>query len=342
MISSLGAGSMVASLGPGRTSQIAMLLVGCGSIVASLPHLAPVVLGSLVIGSAYGLINPAASDLLIRHSPPARRNLVFSIKQTGVPLGGMAAGLIGPSLSLAIGWSGVLWCIAGISLLLMLATQTKRAIWDAQRRGGAFRPALSLGSLRVVAKRPALLCLALASFCFSAIQLSVIGFLVVLLVDELGFDLVSAGILLAAVQVLGAVGRILWGLVADRLRNGLAVLLFLGVLMAAVAAIVTQLAPGWPISLVSALFLVLGLSAVGWNGVYLSEIARLSPREAVGSVTGAAMFVTFMGVFVGPGLFSALHGFLGSYARSYGLLVGLALAAAALLAAVRWRGRAAI
>jgi MFS family permease len=147
--------------------------------------------------------------------------------------------------------------------------------------------------------------------------------------------------LLAAVQVLGATGRVLWGLVADRVRDGLGVLFGLALLMAAAAFIVTQLSPGWPLPAIAAVFLVLGLSAVGWNGVYLSEIARLSPAHAVGSITGAAMFVTFMGVFVGPGLFSALHGFLGSYARSYGLLVGLALAAAALLAAVRWRGRAA-
>ena len=338
MISSLFAGALVGSFGPSRTSQLAMGLTALGCLLASVPHLAAIVLGSLVIGAAYGFINPAASDLLIRHSPPNRRNLVFSIKQSGVPVGGMAAGLLGPAVSLAFGWRNLLWGVAASALLLLLWAQPKRAFWDAHRAGSSKRSGLSLESLKLVVTRPALLCLALASFCFSAIQLSVIGFLVVLLVEEVGLDLVGAGILLAAVQVLGAVGRILWGIVADHVRDGLKVLLGLAVLMGLAAAAVTQLSSGWPVPLVAILFMTLGLSAVGWNGVYLSEVARLSPAHAVGSITGAAMFVTFMGVFVGPGLFSALHGALGSYARSYGLLVALAVAAGALLAgAMRWR-----
>ena len=34
---------------------------------------------------------------------------------------------------------------------------------------------------------------------------------------------------------------------------------------------------------------------MGWNGVYASEVARLSPSNAVGKVTGACMFVVFAG-----------------------------------------------
>ena len=36
--------------------------------------------------------SPAGSEILQRFSPPPIRNLVFSIKQTGVPLGGVLAG----------------------------------------------------------------------------------------------------------------------------------------------------------------------------------------------------------------------------------------------------------
>ena len=37
--------------------------------------------------------------MLALSTPPERMNLVFSIKQTGVPLGGMLARLLGPSLT---------------------------------------------------------------------------------------------------------------------------------------------------------------------------------------------------------------------------------------------------
>ena len=69
--------------------------------------------------------------------------------------------------------------------------------------------------------------------------------------------------------------------------------------------------------------------------MFLSEIARLSPPRAIGSTTGAAMFLTFMGVVAGPPLFAAVQSLLGSYARSYALLVAFALVAAALIRAAQ-------
>ncbi len=339
MFGSLSAGASVARLGPCRTGQVAMLLTAAGCMLAAAGNLATLLLGSLVIGAAYGVINPASSDLLMRHVPAGRRNLFFSIKQTGVPLGGTIIGLVAPATALHLGWSAPLWIIAAIAVALACASQPHRANWDAYRDISVKLSGLSLAGFRSLANNPALLWLASASFCFAAIQLCLLAFLVVLLVEELGFDLVAAGAILAAVQVVGALGRIVWGIVADRARNGLAVLLGLALLMAAASAAVIGLSPAWPKILVVAVFQLLGVSAVGWNGVFLSEIARLSPPRAIGSMTGAAMFVTFMGVVAGPPLFSGLHAVLGSYARSYALLVAFALAAAALIRAAQAQAR---
>ncbi len=332
---SLGAGSLVAAVGPWRTSQIAMLLAAGGSLLASIPHLAGLALGSVAIGLAYGLLNPAASDLLARHTPPSRRNLVFAIKQTGVPLGGVGAGLIAPPLALAAGWSAPLWLVAAGGLLLAVASQPARAGWDAGRPLGTRSGWQVLGGFRLLGISATLPWLAGASFFFSAVQLCVIAFLVVILVEEAGLGLVMAGTVLAAAQVAGAVGRVLWGVVADQLQDGLLVLLGLAALMAAGSAAVTWLSPAWPVPLLAAAFMLLGATAVGWNGVYLSEIARLSPASAVSAVTGSAMCITFAGVVVGPALFSALHGPLGGYARGYWLLVAFSLAGAGCVAAAR-------
>lgn len=337
MLGSLAAGAVIQANGPCRTSQIAMLLAAAGSLLASVSHLATVILGSLLIGGAYGLINPAASELLIRHSPPARRNLIFSIKQTGVPAGGMAAGLIGPPLALALSWNAVFWTVAAGALLAAAASQPGRAALDGVRAGGGGAKLLSGTALAHVLRSPGLRWLALASFCFSSVQLCAVAFLVALLVDDLGLDLVRAGAVLAAVQLSGAVGRILWGFVADAIHDGLGVLLGLGALMVAAFAAVMLFAASGPLALTIVLFLAIGLSAVGWNGVYLSEVARLSPAGAVGATTGAAMFFTFTGVMFGPPLFAVLHGALGTYIRSYGLLIALSAAGMAMVAAVRFR-----
>ncbi len=324
MTASILAGGLVTRFGPVRVGQVAMLLAGAGCALASLAEVWTVVLGSLVTGFSYGLINPAASELLMRHAPQRRRNLIFSFKQTGVPLGGMVAGLIGPPIALAFNWHAALLSVSGACLLLAAMSQFGRSKLDAHRTRGRLH-LFSMSAIRLVASRPALRWLSLSSFFFSSMQLCAITFIVVLLVEDLGFSLVQAGALLAAVQMGGAVGRVLWGQVADMVGDGLVVLLGLALAMAASAFALSFAQPDWPLPLTSAILLVLGLTAVGWNGVYLSEVARQAPPGAVSAVTGASMFLTFTGVVFGPVIFSHIHDRVGSYVGSYGFLVALAL-----------------
>ncbi len=325
MLSALISGTLVVKLGPCRTGQIAMLLTAVGCALVGIGTLFMLIFGSLVIGAAYGLINSASSDLLMRNVPSNRRSLFFSIKQTGVPLGGMMIGLIAPWTAIHFGWSIPLWIVAVTSTALAMASQPNRSIWDSHRDASVRLSGVSLEGFRSVARNRPVLWLALSSFCFAAVQLSLIAFLVVLLVQEVHLDLVTAGAIMAAVQVTGALGRIIWGIAADRVGNGLLVLIIVGLVMAGASAAVVGLSSEWPMSMVVGVFLVLGISAIGWNGVYLSEIARLSPPRTIGSTTGAAMFFTFMGVVTGPPLFSAVHGVVLSYAWSYCLLTTFAL-----------------
>lgn len=324
-LGSLVGGPLVRRLGACRTSQLCMAATAVGCLTATVPTLPTLALGSLVIGAAYGLPNPSASHLLARHTPPGRRNLVFSIKQTGVPLGGIAAGLVLPPAAAAVGWQVALMLVAAAALAVAALEQPMRARLDADRDPAVPLLRLPPDGLAEVMRQPPLRWLSLAAFCFSGIQLCVMGFMVVMLVEELGIDPVTAGTVLAGVQAAGVAGRILWGLVADRLGDGLLVLAGLGAVMMAASAVVAMLSGGAPLALVIALNLLLGLTAIGWNGVFMAEIARLSPPGRIGAITGSAMFVTFMGVMVAPAVFTALHDLLGGYAAGYGLLAVLGL-----------------
>jgi predicted MFS family arabinose efflux permease len=335
-VGSLVAGRMVSFFGPCRTSQIAMVLTATGCLFESIANLGAIVIGSLFIGVAYGLINPAASELLNRHSPPHRRNLIFSLKQTGVPIGGMSAGLLGPPLALSVGWQALPLLIAGAAICVALISERGRAALDGDRRG-VIPHIPFLYSMKTLAKSRQLLWLSLSSFCFSGVQLCIISFLVALLVEELGFDLVTAGIFLAATQVSGAFGRVFWGAVADKFKNGLSVLMGIALITAVASVIMLFAVPEWPYYLALPVYLMLGFTAVGWNGVYLSEVARQSGTLPVSATTGAAMFFTFAGVVVGPSTLSLLHGFWGSYIQSYGFLVVVSLLGGVLVAISRPR-----
>jgi MFS family permease len=66
---------------------------------------------------------------------------------------------------------------------------------------------------------------------------------------------------------------------------------------------------------------VAGVVAAGWNGVYISEIARVMPSADVGRATGGVSAFTFLGVVIGPAAFTTIVGFSGSYSIAF-LVVG--------------------
>ena len=77
-------------------------------------------LASVAIGIGYGLNNPAASEMLSRFTPKRRRNIVFSLKQSGVPLGGILAALALPLLAQGLGWCVALGVSGGVPILFAI------------------------------------------------------------------------------------------------------------------------------------------------------------------------------------------------------------------------------
>src|SRR6478735_11901745 len=104
MGASLASGTAVARYGPIRVSQISLVLCAAGLALCAVPFVPVIALGALLVGIGYGPVTPASSHLLARTTPAHRMSLVFSVKQTGVPLGGALAGAIVPTLQFGFGW----------------------------------------------------------------------------------------------------------------------------------------------------------------------------------------------------------------------------------------------
>jgi MFS family permease len=119
-------------------------------------------------------------------------------------------------------------------------------------------------------------------------------------VRRLKLDLIAAGVLLATAQAGGLTGLLLFGLVATRYLSAWATLIALGLAMSGCSALVAfvDLGASWPSLLVIAF--AFGVTASGWNGVYLAEVARLAPEGRVGEATGAALMFGFAGLILGP------------------------------------------
>jgi MFS family permease len=303
-----------------RVTQAGVALLAAGSVIATLPHVAFLFVASIALGLGYGLLSPSASHLLMRFTPPKRRNLIFSLKQTGVPLGGIAAALVTPAVAVAFGWQ---WALIGNAVLLItiiIMLERGRAHWDNDRQPAAQRAFNPFGGIATVWRHRPLRLLSIAGGCLVVVQISISTFTVVLFAEEMAYTLIQAGFVLTASQVGGVAGRIFWGWAADLVHNCYTVLAVLTAVMLVAALACYAITPAWPIVASSLLFFVFGSTASGWNGAFMAEVARLAPAQAVSSATGGSLFFVNIGKMLGPIILVYAYALAGSYSAAFALL----------------------
>lgn len=333
MAGSLAGGEFIARFGAIRVSQGAVLLsMGGLAMIALLPAAAVALLvgAAALMGVGYGPITAASSELLARTTPPERMALTFSIKQTGVPAGAALAGAVMPALALAVGWRAAFLAAAALGVVVVAGSEPTRRALDLRNPD---RKVLSVAAifapLRLIFRTPAILKLSLTGAVYAAVQSCLTTFLVVYFADAIGWNVIAAGLALTCASVAAVPGRLFWGAVADRTRQALRVLAIVGGIACASGLALAASGPGWPVMLLLAITVVYGASAIGWNGVQVSEVARRAPPGTAGSMVGASGFLTFSGVMLGPFAFAAIVGATNSYRMGF-----LACAAASGLAAL--------
>lgn len=313
-------GYFIDRFGPIGVSQFCLILTALGLGAVSIPSVPMVVVGTLLMGLGYGPVTPASSHVLVRTTPASMMSVVFSVKQTGVPLGGALAGAVVPQLVVCFGWKlSAVW-VGAASLLLCAGLHPFRQRFDGER---SHRSRLSwrniIQAIQMTMSRPELRQIVIASFFFSTMQLCLISFIVTYLIEDIGMTLVEAGMILAAAQVSGVVGRVVWGALADRFVKPRLMLGLLGLAMAAGALAAAGFSPQWPYAAILIASAVFGAAAIGWNGVYLAEVARVATAEHAGMATGGSLFFTFCGILLGLPAFSLVIDATGSYAVGFSI-----------------------
>jgi MFS family permease len=333
-----GTGILSALLSPGlirryggvRATQAVLVAAAGMVLMAATGHLATLALAAVILGLGYGAAAPASTHLLVPHTPRSVFNMVMSLRQIGVPLGGVLGALILPPLVLAVGWRLALLTELGPLLLLLLLMELPRRRWDADRdpRARVFgRTALApFAMLRDAAIRN----LSIASFVYSGVQLCFVAFMTVQLTTTAGFGLIAAGRMLAVYQLAATVSRPVWGWVADKLLTPSRTLALHGLGMAVSAAAAGRLGPGWPGWAVAVLVVVAGCTAGGYTGVAYAEYAALGGARRT-EATGLGTAIMFAAVMLIPPLFGVAVTALGGYVLPYSLLAAAAAACAALL-----------
>ncbi|MFC3125292.1 MFS transporter [Pseudoroseomonas globiformis] len=325
-------GPMLGHYGPVRTLQIALACIALGLVALSQPVAALGLLGALAIGFGTGHNTPAGSQILIRAAPPRHRTLIFSIKQAGVPAGGALAGLVLAPLVMWLGLSATLWAVIGVTLLTILLVQPFRPRLDQDRgagQAGWARALLSVAMLarstRILGEHPTLPLLTALGASFSVLQSCLMAFTATYAVTRHGASLAEAGLIVAVMQGASMVGRIALGWLADRMGQALRHLVIQAFISALAVAMLVTLGgeSRWALHGCAAL---VGITAIGWNGVHIAELARVAPLHLVGDVTSAASLFGFAGSICGPLVFTALVAWSGSYELAF-LVMAAQLAA---------------
>ena len=314
MVATMVCGSFILRYGGLRVSQAAVLISSLGLFLATSGNLYVMALSAMLVGTGLMVSTPASSHILAKFSPAKLAPLMFSIKQTGVPIGLMVGGLLIPLFISMGGWRAAFIGVGLIGIFIALSLQPFRSKFDEDREPD--RPltvAETWSNLKNVLTHSYLRKLAFASLAFVGLQGCFVSFFVLYLVQEIKFDLVTAGYIFASAQIAAVIARILWGWLSSRFISPPVVLAMLGFVMTISAVMITWIDQSWSplsIGLVAAL---LSSTALSWHGVLFAEIARFAPEGKVGPYTGSVLVFTAAGQMSVPAIFGVLLAVFGNY-----------------------------
>jgi len=335
IISAILSPDFIHKYGAVRVGQFVMLGAVAMLAIAGSGDVAALALCAFVLGSGYGATAPVSTHLLIPRTRPAILNLVFSIRQIGVPLGGVLAALLLPLLTVSFGWRLAFYVQIIPSVLLILAFQYYRSRWDADRRPShRLLQSEWARPLYLLRDNQTIRLLAIASFCYAGIQLCFIGFMALHLTDETGLDLVRAGQVLALYQIAGVTSRPLWGWLADQYISAIKLLGILGLLMAIAALAAGQFSENWPLALILLIAAMAGATASGFTGIAYGAFAVYGGKYRT-EATALGSSAMFSGVLILPILFGLIVGQLDHYWAAYGILAAIALTSGTVLLLAR-------
>ena len=309
-----GCGTFIIRYGAIRISQVGGLLMALGLFIVTFSNLETWVgilalsLAAILISAGSTSATPASSEILARYAPSRIAPLIFSIKQTGVPAGIAIAGVLLLPLAVWIGWRAAILAAAGVCLLIAISLQLCRREFDSIRNP---IQELAFGDVRetvyFVFRQPALRTLAVAAFVFVGLQAIFTNFTVIYLYEELKYTAVQAGTVIGLTTLVAIPARIFWGVMASTMISARSLLGVLAAVMAVAMAVMGSFSAVWSQWQVSAICVVIAMTAMSWHGILLSEVARIAPTGSVGRLTGGVLAFGTAGQVASTILFGALY-----------------------------------
>ncbi|MCD6561469.1 MAG: MFS transporter [Deltaproteobacteria bacterium] len=261
-------------------------------------------------GIGYGMGNPVASKGLFMWFDLRTRGTAFGIRQAAVTVGGAVAGILLVFISermgpyIAIRTVGAMIMIMFILCLFFYHDPLSRKDMPGREKGRKKEK----NKFRSLFNNKPLLIL---SFIFALLGLSqgiVSTFLLLYANEKLGYSLIASGSFLTIAMISGAAGRILWGIISDRIFQGarrpvIHIIVALATLCSVTLALWGTDWPGW---LFMPFVVIVGMTCIGFNSIAILTAAELSEKNKTATSVGFVSTIAWAGLFIGPLFFGAI------------------------------------
>ncbi|QCU77215.1 MFS transporter [Citricoccus sp. SGAir0253] len=281
----------------------------------------------VLVGPAQVIANPTTNRVIYQAVPAAKRPGWIGIKQSGVQVSQLAAGVLFPPAVLLVGWSGAA-VGAAVAVLLLLWWSLGHVPPEPPTDWGRLRTAARSALRR---RRPAAsVPLPLTVWLFTAVAfVSGAGtqatnvYLPLFAVREMQYSLVVGGFAAGLSGVIGVASRVGWGRLLGRGRapGAILVLIASGALLG-MASMVGAALTGW-VPLFWAGVALHGITVLGTNVVVNAGTMQAVGRGQIGAASGATTMGMYAGFAVGPFGMGLVVEFSGGFALGW-ILVGVA------------------
>jgi sugar phosphate permease len=304
-------------VGERMTGTVGLLGAGVAMVGAAYaPDFATLITLLAVSGGFGASINTATGRAVTSWFTRETRGFALGIRQTAVPIGGFLAALALPLIADRWGTRVALLVLAGFSLVAACLV----AGWlvdgpvrgEQQGEGEALRHPLRDSRIwRLAFGSAALVCT----------QAAITGFVVIFLESQRGLTATQAGLVLAAINVVGAAGRLLSGRRSDRRGGSRVALIRLIATATAVAVAATAVLAGATVWLLVPALVAGGGLSMCWNGLAVTAAVETAGPRRSGAALGVQQTLLGAAITVTPLAFAP---FVSSTSWRAGFLVAAA------------------
>jgi predicted MFS family arabinose efflux permease len=271
-----------------------------------------------VLGILRAGIIPLANRVIAENFDRNQRGAITGFVFAAVPLGGFLGALVLPALGEAFDWGagyqllGSVAFVGGILAWILLSKEKKNDPGSQTRM--AFK---TLGSKTFIVLA--------ATYGLFALCMTTETYITLYLVDVVKISALVAGTFFGMIQLIGVVGRLFWGILADRYfsNNRWWLLAFTSGIMVLSIVLLIYLTPHSPYWIIAIDMIGFGLSAAASWAILCTLVGDVVGISSVTTATAIIFFITNITDAGGPVLFGNVLRITQSYQETFGIFLAM-------------------